>query len=120
MDLVVGVDIGTTSTKAVAFDADGTMYGHGERGYPLEEPAPGQAVQDPERVIEAVLAAAPEACPADGHVAGVAFSSAMHSLVGLDADDRPLTPLLTWADSRAAEQAERLHAERPELHTHTG
>lgn len=120
MDLVVGVDIGTTSTKAVAFAADGTVHGHGERGYPLEEPAPGQAVQDPLQVVEAVLGALPEACPAGGQVVGIAFSAAMHSLVGLDDDGHPLTPLLTWADSRASGQAERLREERPELHTRTG
>ena len=32
----------------------------------------------------------------------------MHSLVGLDAHAAPVTPLLTWADDRAAEQAARL------------
>lgn len=120
MELVVGIDVGTTSTKAVAFDAGGSAYGRGERRYPLEEPAPGQAVQDPERVVEAILAAAAEACPSGRRVAGVSFSSAMHSLVGLDPDGRPLTPLLTWADSRASAQAERLRSERPELHARTG
>jgi gluconokinase len=35
----------------------------------------------------------------------------MHSLLGLDAAGRPLTPLLTWADTRAAAQADRLHDE---------
>jgi gluconokinase len=44
----------------------------------------------------------------------------MHSLVGLDAKGRPVTPLLTWADARAAAQAERLRDERPELHDRTG
>jgi gluconokinase len=44
----------------------------------------------------------------------------MHSLVALDAHDRPLTPLITWADLRAVEQAERLRAQRPELHRRTG
>jgi gluconokinase len=47
-------------------------------------------------------------------------STALHGLAALDADDAPLTPLVTWADTRATEQAERLRAERPELHDRTG
>ena len=37
----------------------------------------------------------------------ISFSAAMHSLVGVDAAGRPLTPLLTWADGRAEDQARR-------------
>jgi gluconokinase len=40
--------------------------------------------------------------------------------VGLDAQGRALTPLVTWGDMRATEQAERLRAEHPELHDRTG
>ncbi len=120
MEIVVGVDVGTTSTKAVSFDADGGEHGTGEAGYPLLEPSPGQAVQDPSAVVDATLETIRAALPGHGEVAGLAFSSAMHSLVGLDADDRPLTPLLTWADNRAAKQADRLKTEHPELHARTG
>ena len=55
MEIVVGVDVGTTSTKAVSFDADGGEHGTGEAGYPLLEPSPGQAVQDPSAVVDATL-----------------------------------------------------------------
>ena len=44
----------------------------------------------------------------------------MHGLVRLDGDDRALSPLLTWADTRAAAQADRLRAEHPDLHDRTG
>ena len=118
---VLGVDIGTTSAKAVAFDADGATLGDGEAGYPLLEPEPGQAVQDPEAVLEGVGEAVRAAVAGTrGEIAGVAFSSAMHGLLALDADERPLTPLVTWADRRAAEQADRLRAEHFELHGATG
>jgi gluconokinase len=55
-------------------------------------------------------------------VAGVCVSAAMHSLLALDGDGRPLTPLLTWADARASEQAERLRADERgrALHRRTG
>jgi gluconokinase len=122
--VVLGVDIGTTSAKAVAFDVDGRELGRGEAGYPLLEPAPGQAVQDPVAVVEGTLAAIRVAATAardqGARIAALSFSGAMHSLVGLDASGRALTPLLTWADMRATEQAERLRREHPELHDRTG
>ncbi|HEY4094289.1 MAG TPA: FGGY family carbohydrate kinase, partial [Baekduia sp.] len=124
MTTVVGIDIGTTSAKAGAFDADGGETGATEVGYPLLEPEPGWAVQDPAVVVDAVvevirgaLAATHEA---GVEVGGLSFSVAMHSLVGLDEHDAPITPLLTWADQRAAPQAERLREERPHLHGATG
>ena len=45
--VVLGLDVGTTSAKAVAFDADGREHGAGDHAYPLREPEPGRAVQDP-------------------------------------------------------------------------
>jgi gluconokinase len=123
-EVVLGVDVGTTSAKATAFDADGTEHGHGEHGYPLGEPAPGQAVQDPQLVVEATQAAVRDATAAareaGADVVGLSVSTAMHGLVALDAHDRALTPLLTWGDTRAAAQAERLREEHPELHGRTG
>jgi gluconokinase len=123
-NVVLGVDIGTTSAKAVAFDADARELGRGEAGYPLLEPEHGQAVQDPAVVVDATLAAIRAATTAareqGAQIAALSFSGALHSLVGLDAQGRALTPLVTWGDMRATEQAERLRAEHPELHDRTG
>jgi gluconokinase len=123
-NVVLGVDIGTTSAKAVAFDPDARELGRGEAGYPLLEPEHGQAVQDPAVVVDATLAAIRAATTAareqGAQIAALSFSGAMHSLVGLDAQGRALTPLVTWGDMRATEQAERLRAEHPELHDRTG
>jgi gluconokinase len=49
-----------------------------------------------------------------------ALSTAMHSLIGLDERDRPVTDLMLWSDLRAVEQAERLRRDHPELHARTG
>jgi gluconokinase len=122
--VVIGIDIGTTSAKATAFDADGDETARHEASYPLLEPEHGQAVQEPAVVVHAVLevtrGALAGARAAGLDVAGLSFSGAMHSLVALDAHGAPLTPLLTWADTRAAEQALRLQRESPQLHLRTG
>jgi sugar (pentulose or hexulose) kinase len=41
--LLIGIDIGTTSTKAVAFDADGTVLDQASQEYPTDYPQPGWA-----------------------------------------------------------------------------
>jgi gluconokinase len=113
-EVVVGVDIGTTSTKAVGFTADGSAVSSGQAGYRLSAPRPGYAEQDPDEVRAAALTATSDAvseAAASGHrVVGIAFSSAMHSLIGLDNAGKAITPVLTWADSRATDQAARLRA----------
>ena len=122
--VVLGLDVGTTSAKAVAYDAAGRDLGDGEAGYPLLEPEHGHAEQDPERVADAALAALRDAARAaregGAEVAGVSVSTAMHGLVGLDGDGRPVTRLITWADTRASREAERLRAEHGALHGRTG
>jgi len=120
-DLVLGVDIGTTATKAVAFAApDGAAHGHGEALHRLDEPEPGAAVQDPEALWEAVGDAVRDAVAGldPARVAVLAFSSAMHGLLALDAGGDPVGPLLTWADSRAADVARELRGREGALALH--
>jgi gluconokinase len=118
---VIGIDVGTTATKVVAFDTDGRELAASAREYPLEEPRPGHAVQDPDTILRAVLEAVREtAAKAGGAIAGLSCSGALHTLIALDEAGRPLTPSVTWADTRAAAQAARLRAEKPELHQRTG
>lgn len=119
-DLVLAVDVGTTSTKALVFDDAGASHGSADRGYPLLEPEPGHEVQDASQVRDAALEAIRQALSGGVAVRGLAFSSAMHSLVGIDGRGEPLTQLLTWADNRAAEQAARLRSDHPDLHARTG
>lgn len=108
--VILGLDVGTTGTKVVAFGLDRPWRQVTIREYPLLEPGPGQQTQDPVVVLDAVtdaLAACVAAC-GDVEVVGLAVSAAMHGLIGLDAQQRAVTPLLTWADARATEEARTL------------
>jgi gluconokinase len=108
-EVVVGVDAGTTATKVVAFRPDGSAVAAASRGYPLHSPHAGWAEQDPDEIVDAVLDAVAEvAAAAPGRIAAIALSTAMHTLIGLDAGGVPLTPSITFADSRAWRQAMRL------------
>lgn len=111
-DIVIGVDIGTTATKVVAYRSGGSAVGSADRAYRLHSPHPGWAEQDPDEVVGAVLDAIAEVVAnVPENVAAIGLSSVMHSLIGLDGDGRPLTPLITYADSRAWPQALRLRRE---------
>jgi gluconokinase len=62
--VVLGVDIGTTSTKVVAFDAAGAPRARAELGYPLLESGQGRAEQDPTAILAAVVSTVREAAAA--------------------------------------------------------
>ena len=121
---MLGVDVGTTAVKVGAFDALGRGLAGATAGYRLYEPQPGFVEQDPDELVTATLATIGEAVSCaharGARIAGVCFSAAMHGLAALDARDRPLCRLVTWADTRASTEAERLAAEHPELHERTG
>ncbi len=120
--VIIGLDVGTTGVKAVAFGIGSSWRALSLREYPLLTPAPDQEVQDPDTILTAVGAALAECvCAAGGaEVLAVSVSAAMHGLIGLDADLEPLTPLITWADSRAREEARQLRLCDVDLHALTG
>src|SRR5690349_6383270 len=111
---LVGVDVGTSSVKGLALDADGTVLARASRSYPVATPRPGWAEQDPELWWEAAQAVLGEldAPNADG----IGLSGQMHGLVALDAAGRPLRPAILWNDARtgaqSAELERRIGAER--------
>lgn len=112
-EVIIGVDVGTTAAKVGAFGLRSSWRTSVAREYPLLHPKPGWEVQDPAVISAAVRSALADVVYECGEAAVVAISlsSAMHGLIGLDRDEKPITPLLTWADSRAAEQAARLRRE---------
>lgn len=113
-DYIIGLDVGTTAAKACAFEVGENRDASTVRAlreYPLRQPHPGHQIQDPVLIIDSAAAAVAECVSVlgSGRAVGIALSSALHGLIGLGPDYRPSTPLLTWADSRSAEQATRLH-----------
>ena len=126
MDVVVGLDSGTTATKAVTAGVDARVRDLVSVGYPLLVPAPGRAELDAGRLqqaaVEALTAVAGQVRERGDRVVGIALSAAMHGVVPMDGDGAPLGPLVTWADARATEWARALHADgrAPALHARTG
>src|SRR5215210_6277435 len=111
-EVIIGLDVGTTAVKVAAFGVSGAQreLAKGLREYRLDQPQAGCEVHDPARVLSSIDSALAE-CVAglgEAEVVAISISTAMHGLLGLDAQYRPLTPLVTWADSRARSEARQL------------
>ncbi|RBY90750.1 gluconokinase [Blastococcus sp. TF02A-26] len=126
MDVVVGLDAGTTATKAVTAGTDARVRDLVSVGYPLQVPAPGRAELDAGRLtaaaVEALAGIARAARDRGDRVVAVSLSAAMHGLVPMGEDGVPLGPVVTWADDRAARWAAALVADgrAAGLHERTG
>lgn len=118
MTLLLGIDLGQTSTKVTALTLDGTVAGSAAATYPVFHPGPGAAEQDPDDWVEAVGTACRELW-AGGveptEIAAVGLSSATHHGVLLGGDLRPLRPCILLTDSRSAPQAAVLERDAGEL-----
>ncbi|GGC78864.1 gluconokinase [Undibacterium terreum] len=114
-DYMLGVDIGTTSTKAVLFTHAGAIVAQHAVEYPLIGDIPGMAEQDPVQIYAAVLSTIQQAVKLAGagaeEISLVSFSAAMHSLILVDAEGNLLSNSITWADNRASAWANRVRDE---------
>ncbi|ELP68010.1 gluconokinase [Streptomyces turgidiscabies] len=112
--VVLGIDLGTTATKVVAVDGAYRVVSTVERPAPLRTGRHGEAVHDPETVLAGAVEAVRESvgiCAGRGlSVVALSFSAALHTLLALDSSGEPLTPALSWADTRAAGIARHLRA----------
>lgn len=112
MDVYIGLDVGTTSTKAVAFNRNGQSCGEHTVAYPIFSEIAGWAEQEPEAILAAVLECLAHVLKqmreSGNRVAAVGLSTAMHAIMAMDANDHDLTRFIIWADNRSVEQAARL------------
>ena len=105
VDVLVGIDVGTSGVKALALSPTGEVLARAEREYPLSTPQPGWAEQDPEDWWAATLAALDEL---GVEPASIGLSGQMHGLVVLDGEGRVLRPAILWNDQRTAAECEEI------------
>lgn len=118
-EYMLGVDIGTTSTKAVLFKITGQVVSQSAVEYPLLSTTADMAEQDPAQIYAAVLTTIAQAVKQAAasvnlraeQIILVSFSAAMHSVIAIDENDQPLTNSITWADNRAGAWANKIRDE---------
>jgi len=126
MQLLLGLDLGTSYFKLGLFDAAGVLRGLGRVAVEPETPAPGRfeltvaAFWD--RLRRALAEALAQAGAVTGDIAGISYSSQANTFLLLDHAGVELTPLIFWHDQRARplEEATADFARSAAFGTNTG
>jgi xylulokinase len=106
--LLLGLDVGTTSIKAVVYERDGTAVGSASLPTPTYHPRPGWAYFNPGEIWDSVVAAIRGAlAPVDdpARIASVAVAAVGEAGLLLDAAGQPTTDIIAWFDTRTRPQA---------------
>ena len=120
MNCFVGVDVGTTNVKALAMPPDlGQILAHASAPLTTLHPEPSYAEQDSDEIWSAfveVMAEVSREVTKGGHIiTHVAFCTAMHSLLPMDADGSALGHAIIWSDNRAEAEADALRTTQAAL-----
>jgi xylulokinase len=112
MRYFLGLDIGTSGTKALLIDEKGSIRASATAAHPLSTPEPGWAEQKPEDWWKSTIRAVKELLRASkvkaSRVAGIGISGQMHSSVFLDRSSKVIRPALLWCDGRTSEECRRI------------
>src|SRR3954454_1965389 len=106
MPTLIGVDVGTSGTRALAVTADGELVAEATRPHELLTPRPGWTEQDPQQWWEATKAVLAEVARDD--VAGLGLTGQMHGSVFLDSAGDVIRPALLWNDQRTAAECDEI------------
>ena len=119
--MYLGIDIGTSSVKAVLVDDKDTVVEQASAPLNVSRPHPGWSEQNPADWWSATNAAV-KALPADLRkaVKAVGLSGQMHGATLLDASDKPLRPAILWNDGRSEQQCGTLEKAEPRAREITG
>ena len=114
---VLAIDQGTTSTRAIIFDASLTVCGLAQRELAQHFPAPGEVEHDPEEIWTATVAVTREALERAGlaahELAGIGITNQRETVVIWERDTgRPIHRAIVWQDRRTADACARLSALR--------
>lgn len=108
--MLLGLDLGTGSVKALLLSLEGRVLGEGSAPYKVRAPRSGWAESDPEEWWSATIRAAGTAIGDHGEeVRAVGLSGQMHGVVLSGSDGRPLRDAILWADTRSTEQLAAYH-----------
>jgi len=108
----LGIDLGTGSCKTVVINNRANVLGFGAGEYRSMGVDSKWQEQDPQAILEGMIKSVSTALTNAGNLpgecGGLSMGGALHSIMAIDRHGNPLTGVITWADSRAAKQAQKL------------
>ncbi|HUN26777.1 MAG TPA: xylulokinase [Steroidobacteraceae bacterium] len=119
--MFLGIDIGTSSVKAVVIGDDGVPLAQSTAPLEVSRPQAGYCEQDPDawwRATASAVGALPAA--ARSAVRAVGLAGQMHGATLLGRDDRPLRPAILWNDGRSAPECLEIEKREPAARAITG
>lgn len=127
MTHILAIDQGTTSSRAILFDADMQIAGVAQREFAQHFPQTGWVEHDPEEIWDTTLTVCKEVLTSAGleasSVAGIGITNQRETTVVWDrATGKPLHNAIVWQDRRTTEICTRLRAggHEPEITRQTG
>src|ERR1700685_1128915 len=120
-----GLDIGTSSVKALLVDFEQRVLAEASIPLSVSRPQPLWSEQNPSDWVEGVDGAAGVAirrrAPSDfAALSAIGLSGQMHGATLLDAQDKPLRPAILWNDGRSFAECAELKRRVPDLEERTG
>lgn len=113
-DYLMAYDFGTSGTKAVLIDYEGNFIAASDCGYPLITPCFGYVEQDPDDYWEATCNVTRNVIKIAGiakeSVKGISFGTQGMGIIPVDKQGKVLYNNITWADSRAITQADKINS----------
>ncbi len=107
METLIGLDVGTTATKALLFDLQGRLLAQASRSYALLTPQEGWVEQDPQALWQAVvdvLRSLADKLGSGDAVLGISLSSQGGTTIPLDAALQPVYNAISWMNQRARQE----------------
>jgi len=107
-DYLMGIDLGTSSTKTVIIDKKKEVVATAAQEYGIDRPQPEQAEQNPQIWVQAAWETMRTAVNQAGlngrQISGIGIAGQMHGTVCLDSSGTPIRPAIIWADQRSQSQ----------------
>lgn len=119
--MFLGIDIGTSSVKAVLVDEDEKVVGQASSPLQVDRPQPLYSEQDPDAWWHATVSAVGNLPGAErSAVKSIGLSGQMHGATLLDRYDQPLRPAILWNDGRSTRECLELEELEPRAREITG
>lgn len=108
--MLIGIDLGTSSFKAIAVDDDGVVVAKTTANYPLINLRSGWSEQEPAEwwraTGEAMTALAAKLPEGGKEITAIGLCGQMHGLTAMDADGEVIRPAILWNDQRCAAECD--------------
>lgn len=126
--LILAIDIGTSSTRALVYDALGRPVKNAvfQVGYMMNTTPDGGVFANPKLIVDSTAECIDQVMNVlgkhAGEIKGVGFDTFWHNVMGIDAAGKPTTAVINWADTRPRSVVDTLRSklDADDIHARTG